>query len=151
MSNEKREEIIKELIKSYWMEMETIQNYLANSTNLDGLKAEEVKKALSADVVEELSHAQQIASRVRVLGGVVPGSEKFVAEQNFLQPPQNSTDVVSVIRGVIEAEKGAISQYKKLVDLCDGVDFPTQDLCITLLGDEEGHKREFEGFLKEFE
>ena len=151
MDTERNEEIVRELVVSYWMEMETIQNYLANSTNLDGLKAEEVKKALAADIPEELSHAQQLAARIRVLGGEVPGSEQFKAEQNFLQPPRNSTDIVSVIRGVIEAEAGAIAQYKKLIALCDGVDFPTQDLCITLLGDEEQHKREFEGFLKEFE
>jgi bacterioferritin len=151
LDTEKNEEIVKELVVSYWMEMETIQNYLANGTNLDGLKAEEVKKALAADITEELSHAQQIAARIRVLGGEVPGSEKFKSNQNFLQPPTDSTDVVSVIRGVIEAEAGAIAQYKKLIALCDGFDFPTQDLCITLLGDEEQHKREFEGFLRGFE
>jgi hypothetical protein len=27
----------------------------------------------------------------------------------------------------------------------------TQDLAITILGDEEGHRREFQGFLKEYE
>ena len=148
---DKRQEIVKELIVSYWMEMETIQNYIANATNLDGLKAEEVKKALTADIAEELTHAQQLAARVRVLGGRVPGSEHFKADQNYLQPPEDSTNVVAVIRGVIEAENGAIEQYNKLIALCDGVDFPTQDLCITLLGDEQEHKREFEGFLKEFE
>ena len=34
---------------------------------------------------------------------------------------------------------------------CDGIDYVTQDLCITLLADEEQHRREFRGFLMEYE
>lgn len=149
MATEK--EIIKELIVSYWMEMETVQNYLANSFNLDGVRAEEIKKSLAADITAELGHAQQIAGRIRVLGGVVPGSMDFKAAQTSLQPPAKSTDVVTVIRGVIEAEEGAIAQYKRLIELTDGVDYPTQDMCIALLADEQDHRREFLGFLKEYE
>ena len=150
--DEKRtKEIISELIVSYWMEMETVQNYLANSENLDGVRAEEVKKSLAEDVLEELGHAQQIAKRIRVLGGRIPGSEGFRARQKALQPPADSTEVVSVIKGVIEAEDGAIRQYRKIIKLTDGYDYATQDLCITLMENEESHRREFVGFLKEYE
>ncbi|MCB0324547.1 MAG: hypothetical protein KDD69_13285 [Bdellovibrionales bacterium] len=145
------DEIIRELIVSYWMEIETVQNYLANSVNLDGVRAEEIKSSLAADVQAELGHAQRIAGRIRVLGGTVPGSMDFEAAQSSLQPPKNSTDLVSVIRGVIDAEEAAIKQYEKLIKLTDGVDYPTQDLCIELLADEQEHRREFRGFLKEFE
>lgn len=131
--------------------METIQNYLANSQNLDGVRAEEIKKVLAADIPIELGHAQQLGVRIRVLGGQVPGSKAFKAGQTFLQPPRDSTDVVSVIKGVIEAENGAISQYNKIIKLCDGVDYATQDLCIQLLSNEEEHRREFVGFLREYE
>jgi hypothetical protein len=31
------------------MELETVQNYLANSIDLDGVRAEEIKKALFRD------------------------------------------------------------------------------------------------------
>jgi bacterioferritin len=51
--------------------------------------------------------------------------------------------VVSVIEGVIEAENGAIAQYNKLIKLCDGIDYVTQDLCISLLAMEESHRIEF--------
>ena len=34
---------------------------------------------------------------------------------------------------------------------CDGVDFVTQDMVVTILGDEQDHLQEFEGFLKEYE
>lgn len=147
----KQEEIVKELTVAYWMEMETIQNYLANSVNLDGVRAEEIKKALGADIQAELTHAKRLANRIRVLGGSVPGSAAFKAEQSYLQPPKDSTDVISVIKGVIQAEDGAITQYNKIIQLCEGSDYPTQDLCIELLSEEEDHRREFRGFLKEYE
>lgn len=144
-------EIIEALTAAYWMELETVQNYLANSVNLDGVRAEEVKKALGADIAAELGHAQQIAGRIRVLGGRVPGSMDFKPSQKSLQPPPSSTDVAAVIRGVIEAEDCAIKQYSKIISLCEGKDYVTQDLCITLLGDEEQHRREFKGFLSEYQ
>jgi bacterioferritin len=145
-----KEKIIELLTKAYWKELETVQNYLANSVNLDGVRAEEIKKALAADITEELTHAQTLAKRIKELGGFVPGSFQFKAEQKALQPPENTTDVVTVIKGVIEAEEDAIKTYNEIIKLCEGNDYVTQDLAITLLGDEESHRATFIGFLKEY-
>ena len=142
--------IIDNLIKSYWMEIETVMNYLSNSVNLDGVRAEEIKKSLAADITEELGHAQALAKRLKEIGSTVPGSENFKATQSKLQTREDTTDVVSVIEGVIAAEEGAIDQYNKLIKICDGVDYVTQDLCIQHLGQEESHRIEFVGFLKEY-
>lgn len=73
------------------------------------------------------------------------------AEQSFLQPPERQTDVVHVIRGVIEAESGAIEHYERILEATDGVDLVTQDMVIDILHDEQGHRRLFEGFLREYE
>jgi bacterioferritin len=148
---DKREQIIELLKKAYWMEIETVMSYIANSTNPDGVRAQEVIEALREDVQEELGHAQEFAQRIKELWGVVPGSLDFKAEQSFLQPPERQTDIVHVIKGVIEAEKGAIEHYSRLIELCDGVDFVTQDMVIDIMRDEEGHLRLFEGFLREYE
>ncbi len=145
-----RAKIIDGLIDAYWKEIETVQNYIAVSSNLDGVDADPIKKALASDIGEELGHAQQLANRIRVLGGVVPGSMQFKAVQKTLQPPKDSTDVLAVIKGVIDAEEDGIAGYNKIIRLCDGVDFGTQDLCIALLTDEEDHRREFVGFLKQY-
>jgi len=145
-----REEVIEMLKVSYSMELETVMNYLANSVNLDGVRAEEIKKSLAADVAEELGHAQQIADRIKQLGGRAPGSTG-VQLGNQQQPPEDTTDVVAVIKAVIKAEEGAIAQYKKVIDATDGDDYVTQDMCIALLADEEKHLSLFRGFLKEYE
>ena len=147
---EKNQEIIDSLIKAYWMEMETVINYISNSINLDGVRAEEIKKSLAVDILEEINHAQSLAKRIKEIGVLVPGSFDFSPSQNLLQPKDDTTDVVSVIEGVIEAENGAILHYNKIIKLCDGTDYVTQDLCIKLLGMEETHRIEFVGFLKEY-
>lgn len=137
------------LLESYGMELETVMNYLANSVNLDGVRAEEIKKSLAADVPGEIGHAQQLAARIKQLGGHIPGS-KGIMFGGQIQPVADSTDVVGVIRSVIAAEEAACAQYKKIIKAVEGEDYVTQDLCIRLLADEEEHLVQFKGFLKEY-
>lgn len=151
MTDAKRKKIVDLLTTSYNMELETVCNYLANSVGLDGFKAKHIKDALAADITEELGHAQQLAHRINVLEGHVPGSMALKMTQKSLQPPKDSLDILGVIKGVIEAEKGAVEHYQKLIEETDGADPVTQDLCTTLKGDEEEHLRLFKGFLAEAE
>jgi bacterioferritin len=146
-----RDDIVGLLTKAYWMEIETVMSYLAASVNLDGVRAQEIKESLAEDIEEELGHARQFAARIKELYGVVPGSEEFSPEQSYLQPPDEQTDTVHVIRGVIKAETGAIEHYTRIVEETEGVDPVTQDMVIDILRDEQGHRRLFEGFLREYE
>jgi bacterioferritin len=123
-----REQIIEMLKKAYW-----------------------IIESLQTDIQEELGHAQQFAARIKELYGVVPGSLDFTAEQTYLQPPEHQTDVVHVIKGVIEAETGAIEHYNAVIEATEGVDPVTNDMVIAILRDEEGHRRLFEGYLREYE
>ncbi len=145
-----KDSIVAALRKAYSMELETVTNYLANSIHLDGVRADAIKKALAADITGELGHATQIGHRLKQLGATVPGSLQLQMTQKALQPPAETTDVVAVIRGVIDAEEEAIAHYKAMIKMCEGDDYVTQDLAIKLLSDEEAHRQEFEGYLKEY-
>src|SRR5215211_4016472 len=145
-----REHLIALLTTAYWMEIETVISYTANSINPDGVRAQEIIESLEQDIQEELGHARQFGQRIKELYGVVPGSLDFSAEQSYLQPPDEQTDIVHVIKGVIEAETGAIDHYNKIVEFCDDKDLVTQDMVIQILHDEEGHRRLFEGFLRQY-
>ena len=145
-----KEEIVASLRKAYCMEVETVLNYLANSLVLEGVRADFIKQALTADIQGELTHATQLGNRIKQLGGTVPGSLKVELTQRYMQPPEDTTDVVTVIQGVLRAENEAIDHYKKLIKLTEGEDYVTQDLAITILADEEGHRQHFEGYLKEY-
>jgi len=142
-------ETIALLQTAYSMELETVVNYLANSINLDGVRAEEIKKSLAADITEEIGHAQQLGQRIKQLGGLIPGSASVTLGRQQ-QPSEDTTDVVSAIKAVIAAEEDAVAHYNKVIKATDGEDYVTQDLCIRLLADEEEHLILFKGFLKEY-
>jgi bacterioferritin len=148
---ETRDEIIQMLTKAYWMEVETVISYLTNSINPDGVRAQEIIESLKADITEELDHARQYGERIKELYGVVPGSIDFTPEQTYLAPPEHQTDIVHVIKGVIEAETGAIDFYNEIIERTEETDPVTNDMVIAILRDEEGHRRLFEGFLREYE
>jgi len=151
IDEQRNQQIIDALIDAYNAEIETVANYIANSQDLDGVGAKHIKNSLADDINEEIDHAQRLARRIKTIGGRVPGSKRLTMKQDALQPPKDSTDVVAVIRGVIAAEEAAIEGYQRIIDLTDGVDYATQDLAIELMGDEQEHRREFLGYLKEFE
>lgn len=141
---------IEMLKQSYAMELETVINYLANSVNLDGIRAEQIKKSLADDVQEEIVHARQLGHRIKQLGGLLPGSATLAFGKQ-VQPPHDTTHVVDVIKGVIAAEQAACEQYRRIIGATHAHDPVTADLCTRLLADEEAHLVLFRGFLKEYE
>ena len=148
---EEREHVVELLTKAYWMEIETVMNYVAGSINPDGVRARRIAESLEEDVQEELGHAKLFGQRIKDLYGVVPSSTEFKPEQDFMRPPEHQTDVVELIRGVIEAETGAIEHYNRIIAETEEIDPVTQDMVVAILHDEEGHRRLFEGFLREYE
>lgn len=145
-----RDEVIAALRKAYMMEVETVINYLANSLHLEGVRAEAIKSSLAADINEELNHARRLGNRIKQLGGSIPGSRDLKFTQDPLQPPKDPTDVVGVIRGVLAAEDDAIKHYQSIIRMTEGDDYVTQELAISNLADEDAHRQQFEGYLKEY-
>ena len=144
--------VIEILRRAYSDEIETVMNYQTNAIVLDGVRAEEIKESLQQDIQEELGHAEQLGQRLKQLDARPPGSAEFTARQDSLQPPEDSTDVLAVIDGVLDAEADAIATYRELVDVADEAGDPvTEDLAVTLLADEEAHRTEFRGFKKEYQ
>ncbi len=140
--------LVSMLQTAYRMELETVTNYLANSVHLDGVEAEEVKRSLAGDVQEELGHATRLANRIKQLGGRIPGSLELNFDQESMRPPKDSTDVLSVVRGVVDAETSAIEHYRDVIKAAEEMsDAVTADLATQLLADEEEHRTQFEGFL----
>ncbi|MDP9345316.1 MAG: rubrerythrin [Actinomycetota bacterium] len=149
-NSETREHVVELLERAYWMEIETVMSYIANSINPDGVRAQEIIQSLQQDIQEELGHATEFAKRIKELYGVVPGSMAFKAEQSYLQPPDDQVDIVHVIKGVIEAETGAIEHYNLIIEETEETDPVTNDMVIAILRDEEGHRRLLEGYLREY-
>ena len=144
--------VIELLKKAYSDEIETVMNYQTNAIVLDGVRAEEIKESLQVDIQEELGHSEQLGQRLKQLDARPPGSAEFTARQDTLQPPEDSTNVLSVIEGVLDAEEDAIATYRDLIDAAEEADDPvTEDIAVTILADEEAHRTEFRGFKKEYQ
>lgn len=144
--------VVELLQKAYFDEIETVMNYQTNAIVLDGVRAEEIKTSLQQDIQEELTHAEELGQRLKQLEARLPGSAEFTARQDSLQPPEDSTDVLSVIRGVLDAETDAIDTYRELIEAAEEANDPvTEDLAVRLLADEEAHRTEFRGFEKEYQ
>jgi bacterioferritin len=144
-------EVLEGLHKAYCMEVETVINYLANALDLEGVRADHIKQSLLNDIQGELGHAQQLGNRIKQLGGSIPGSLSLQFDQKMLQPPSDPTDVVAVIRGVIAAEEQAIAHYEKLIESArQHHDYVTENLAIEILSEEEAHRQQFQGYLKEY-
>ncbi|WP_267639864.1 ferritin-like domain-containing protein [Haloarchaeobius amylolyticus] len=145
------QQVVDLLKKAYSDEIETVMNYMTNAIVLDGVRAEEIKESLDQDIQEELTHARQLGNRLKQLDEAPPGSMEFEARQETLQPPEDTTDVLSVIEGVIDAEEDAIETYRALIDAAEAANDPvTEDIAVSLLADEEAHRTEFRGFRKEY-
>ncbi len=143
--------VISLLRKAYSDELETVMNYQTNAIVLDGVRAEQIKDSLEADIQEELDHSHQLGDRLKQLDARPISSMEFTARQDMLTPPADSTDVLAVIDGVLAAEEDAIETYRSLISAAREADDPvTEDLAITLLADEEAHRTEFRGFRKEY-
>ncbi len=143
--------IVELLRQSYEDEIETVMNYQTNAIILEGVRAEEIKESLQEDIQAELDHSNKLGQRLKQLDARPPSSKDFTARQDSLQPPEDSTDVLAVIEGVLDAEEAAISTYNELVDAAVEANDPvTEGLAVEILSDEEAHRTEFKGFLKEY-
>ena len=60
MSTPPSQEIMVNLTIAYAMELETKQSYIAASINLDWVQSEVIKKALTADITEELNSSSDL-------------------------------------------------------------------------------------------
>ena len=119
------------LLHAYWMEIETVMSYLANSVNPDGVRAQEIKESLErghpggarprAAHSRSGSRSSTASSRAR---------RRSAPSRPTSSRPTAQADVVHVIRGVIEAETGAIDHYNRIIEATDGVDPVTQDMVI---------------------
>jgi bacterioferritin len=144
---DKTKEIIAELKRSYAIELETMQNYLAHSIDLNGKEAEPIRKSLEEQITLKLKHARRLAKRINVLGGRLPGSLELSRDQHLLQPPSDQMNAMAVVQGVISVNETSIGQYQKIIHLTEGLDYVTQDMVIDLLSDERELHRLFLSFL----
>ena len=150
-TREEREQIVAMLTKAYWMEIETVMSYIANSVNPDGVRAQEIIESLREDIQEELGHAHAVrephqgALRRRARLDGLPGRAVLPAAARA--PDRHRARDQGRDRGRDRRDR----HYNEIIEATEEIDPVTNDMVIAILRDEEGHRRLFEGFLREYE
>jgi bacterioferritin len=99
---------------------------------------------------DELEHQQELAERIISLGGKpLADVTKLVQASNegYPAPPANEKDFEAIVKTVIQAERGAIEVYNKIVQKTHGKDPITYNLILHILTEEVEHEDEFENLL----
>src|SRR5260370_24886075 len=101
-------EIVAELQICYATEIQIIQNYFANTVDLEGSLAEPIKALFDDEVQTALAHAPRLATRIKALEGRVPGSVKLPRVHKRLPPPY-PTNLDSTLLRAIKSRDAARS------------------------------------------
>jgi bacterioferritin len=143
-----RKEVVELLTQAYWMEIETVMNYIAGSISHDGAPGLKVKATLLECVEEEVQHAQRLGRRIQELHSSTPPAGGLTIDHEYLQPPGRQPDIVAMIEAVVAAEAGAIRHYSRITRATGRIDRVTYALAAELLDEEQQHLRLFEGHLR---
>jgi bacterioferritin len=149
-TEDQRLAIIELLTRAYWMEIETVMNYIAASIGHDGGSGLAVRTALKEGVEEEVAHARALGRRIQELHGIAPGVGGLARDQDYPQPLGRQTDVAAMIEAVVATETSAIRHYLRIMRASASVDEDTNALALDILRDEQRHLQLFEGYLREF-
>jgi ferritin-like protein len=144
-----RSAVVRELIAAYWHEIETVSNYVASSTNREGIGAESIARLIRETVASDLRHAHQVGIRIRRLHAAVPGPDEFATRQPRLRPPAEPLDNVPVLGGLIEAETAAIERYRRIAAAAsEAHDRVTEDLAARIMREKETQRHSLGSFLE---
>jgi bacterioferritin len=150
---DERRGIVELLIRAYWMEIETVTNYLAASISQDGARAVAVRVALAQGIDEEVEHTRALGRRILELHGVLRGEHGLAGPSGggeHPQAPDRTADVRAIIESVVATEMSAIRLYTRIVRATVAIDEDTNALARDILRDEQRHLRVFEGYLREY-
>ena len=101
---------------------------------------------------KELSHARMVADRIIQLEGtpVLDPSQWSTYARCKYTAPLNS-DVLSVLKQNIAAERCAIIRYEEIATYCNNVDYTTCDIAKRIMADEEEHEQDLQDLQRDVE
>ncbi len=139
-SKKKNAKDLKELLNdAIAREIQVSIQYMWQHVQSVGLKGEVVKDVFKKIAITEMKHAEAIAERLVMLGGIPTTKPSTITVGN---------DVDEMLKLDKKAEDEAIAMYKEIISVaqCAG-DYTTAKLFIDILADEEEHAATFESFL----
>ena len=140
-------EVIKDLNSAYADEWLAHYQYFLYAQVIEGIDAETLKTKLEEQSNDELNHAKELISRIRELGGDPTTNVMDVSTCGFSEPPEDTSDLVSIVELVLKGERCAIEKYNNLAKKYHMKDLVTHEIFEELLEDEVSDEEDWEDFL----
>lgn len=124
--------VIEYLNRGLRSELTAVSQYWLHYRMLDNWGLARMAKYWKKESIEEMVHADKFIARILFLEGL--------PNLQLLDPLRIGQNVKEVIECDLKAEGEARALYQEAAHYCESVkDFPTRDLFIQLMTDEEGH------------
>ncbi len=146
------DQLIELLVKNAAAELTTYYYYTILRMNLIGLKGEGVKEIAETARVEDRNHFEALIPRIYELGGELPADMKAFHDKSACPPaslPKDPTDVMGILKVLVEAERCAVRGYTQICNMTAGKDHRTYELAVAILNEEIEHESWFSEFLGE--
>jgi bacterioferritin len=140
-------EVINDLNSAFADEWLSHFQYFLYAQVIKGIDADALKKELEKQSMDELGHAKILSDRIIQLGSTPTVNIMETSTCGFLPPPEDRTDIKSIIKLVLDSERCAIDKYNKLAKKYHMKDLVTHEIFEDLLNDEVSDEQDWEDFL----
>ena len=140
------DELIKQLVINSSVEFTAYYYFTLLRANCTGMEGEGIKGVIEDARLEDLSHFESCIERIYQLGGQLPKDATDYIKMSgceFLQLPDNSTDLKAILEKCLKAEQGAIVNWDKVCNMTHGKDSTTYDIAKDILSEEIEHESWF--------
>lgn len=141
-----RESIVKLLNGALATELVCVLRYKRHHFTAHGLASPAIAEELLVHADEESGHADLLARRIVQLGGEPDFSPKGIEERSHADY-DDSTDLKTMLRADLVAERIAVEAYRQMINLIGDKDPTTRRMLEEILSDEEEHADEIRDWL----
>ncbi|HSW05676.1 ferritin-like domain-containing protein [Aquabacterium sp.] len=143
-----RKDILKLLNDSLATELVCVLRYKRHHFTAAGLASPKIAEEFLVHANEESAHADRLAKRIVQLGGEPDFSPDSLSQRSHAEY-DDSTDLKSMIKANLIAERVAIESYSQMITLVGEKDITTRRLFEDILSDEQEHAEELSTWLAE--
>ena len=140
------EELIKQLVINSSVEFTAYYYFTLLRANCTGMEGEGIKGVIEDARLEDLSHFESCIERIYQLGGQLPKDAIDYIKMSgceFLQLPDNPTNLKAILEKCLKAEQGAIINWDKVCKMTHGKDPMTYEIAQHILAEEIEHESWF--------
>ena len=142
------QDIIKLLNDSLATELVCVLRYKRHHYTATGLKSPAIAEEFLVHANDEAGHADRIAERIVQLGGEPDFSPDSLTKRSHADY-NDATDLKSMIRANLIAERVAVEVYSQLIEMIGEKDSTTRRLLEDILADEQEHADELSDWLED--